>query len=124
MAVRLRVILSVFLVTAAVVVASTLAIWGRRSCFSIVHVREQVRRDTIARIEQLESVVKDAETGQRGFVITGDESYLEPFDQAIKRLPADLEQLVQAPGALLEGGRDRESEAIDRAKNGGVAFHH
>ena len=84
------------------VVASTLAIFWAGDRVLTVHVREQVRRDTIARIEQLESVVKDAETGQRGFVITGDESYLEPFDQAIKRLPADLEQLVQAPGALLK----------------------
>jgi CHASE3 domain sensor protein len=39
----------------------------------------QVRRDTA----DLLSLVKDAETGQRGFVITGDESFLEPYQAAL-----------------------------------------
>jgi methyl-accepting chemotaxis protein len=33
----------------------------------------------VGQIEALVSELKDAETGQRGFVITGDERYLEPF---------------------------------------------
>jgi PAS domain S-box-containing protein len=101
MALRLRVILSVFLVTAAVVAVSTFTTFWFGNRVLKVHAREQLRRDTIARIEQLESVVKDAETGQRGFIITGEESYLEPFDQATKRLPAELERLGQSPHALL-----------------------
>jgi PAS domain S-box-containing protein len=101
MAVRLRVILSVFLVTAAVVAGSTFATFWFGNRVLKVHAREQLRRDAIARIEQLQSVVKDAETGQRGFIITGDESYLEPFDQATKRLPAELERLGQSPRPLL-----------------------
>jgi methyl-accepting chemotaxis protein len=39
------------------------------------------------------SLVKDAETGQRGFVITGDEEYLEPHRSAIVALPATLDAL-------------------------------
>jgi CHASE3 domain sensor protein len=107
MAVRLRVILSVFLVTAAVVIASSVAIFWAGNRVLQVHLREQVRRDTIARIEQLESVMKDAETGQRGFIITGNESYLEPFDEATKRLPADLEGLVQSPRAVAFSSRTK-----------------
>ena len=91
MAVRLRVILSVFLVTAAVVVGSTLATFWFGNLVLEMRAREQVRRDGITRLEQLESVLKDAETGQRGFIITGDENYLLPFNQATERLPADLE---------------------------------
>jgi CHASE3 domain sensor protein len=31
--------------------------------------------------------VEDAETGQRGFLLTGDETYLAPFRQARRRSP-------------------------------------
>jgi len=101
MAVRLRVILSVFLVTAAVVVGSTLATFWFGNRVLELSAREQVRRDGITRLEQLESVLKDAETGQRGFIITGDESYLLPFNQATARLPADLEKLRKYPSVVI-----------------------
>src|ERR1019366_7381282 len=39
------------------------------------------------------SLLKDAETGQRGFVITGDESFLEPYRSAVAALPATLDAL-------------------------------
>ena len=44
------------------------------------------RRPTLA-------VVTDAETGQRGFVITGDPSYLEPYIAARQGLNAELDDL-------------------------------
>ena len=34
-------------------------------------------------LADLLSELKDAETGQRGYVITGDESYLEPYKSAL-----------------------------------------
>ncbi len=37
--------------------------------------------------------VRDAETGQRGFLLTGRPEYLEPYRSAIKSLPADLREL-------------------------------
>ena len=43
------------------------------------------------------SALQDAETGQRGYLLTGDVSYLEPFARASRRLPvltADLRRLV------------------------------
>jgi PAS domain S-box-containing protein len=101
MAVRLRVILSVFLVTAGVLVGSTLATFWFGNRVLELSAREKVRRDGITRLEQLESVLKDAETGQRGFIITGDESYLLPFNQATERLPADLEKLREHPSIVI-----------------------
>src|SRR3954463_16728120 len=38
------------------------------------------------------SLLKDAETGQRGFVITGDDAFLEPYVAALKDLPAVLKE--------------------------------
>ena len=37
----------------------------------------------------------DAETGQRGYIITGDKSFLEPFNQALANLPAHFDHLAQ-----------------------------
>jgi two-component system sensor histidine kinase/response regulator len=39
------------------------------------------------------SLLKDAETGQRGFVITGAPEYLDPYDAALKTLPTIFERL-------------------------------
>ncbi len=44
------------------------------------------------------STLKDAETGQRGFLLTGDEEYLEPYEQAISTIPDRLRD-VKANGA-------------------------
>ena len=41
------------------------------------------------------SDLKDAETGQRGFLLTSDEKYLEPFHQAERSIPSRLSQLLE-----------------------------
>lgn len=49
-----------------------------------------------ARIERLAdtlSVLKDAETGQRGFLLTGDEQYLAPYERALAEIKTDLQHL-------------------------------
>ncbi len=56
----------------------------------------QVRRAQLA-TETLLSQLKDAETGQRGFLLTGNPAYLEPYDAARQRLDADFKRLEQAP---------------------------
>ena len=44
-------------------------------------------------IEILLSLVKDAETGQRGYLLTGEASYLEPYENAIRLLPTHTARL-------------------------------
>ncbi len=44
--------------------------------------------------EQFYSLIKDAETGQRGFLITGNDTYLTPFKLAAGRLPRYLNTLM------------------------------
>ncbi len=51
----------------------------------------------ITKIGNILDDLKDAETGQRGYIITGVENYLEPYNSALKRIDAhiaDLEQLT------------------------------
>ena len=87
-------------------------------------------------LSELTSVLKDAETGQRGYLLTGDDTYLEPYrladasiDNVIKQLrdltadnPAQahrLEQalpLIQSKMAELKQTIDlRRSEGLDAA---------
>jgi signal transduction histidine kinase len=42
------------------------------------------------------ATVQDAETGQRGFLLTGEDRYLEPYEQALKELGPALEKLRSA----------------------------
>ena len=58
-------------------------------------------------LEQLEAVLstlKDAETGQRGFLLTGNENYLDPFNEAKAKLDAELGTLR----ALLKDPEQRQ----------------
>ncbi|WP_233612299.1 CHASE3 domain-containing protein [Corallococcus sp. AB045] len=46
-----------------------------------------------AKLAEVLSTVKDAETGQRGFLLTGAESYFSPYTLAKKTLPEKLAEL-------------------------------
>jgi methyl-accepting chemotaxis protein len=50
---------------------------------------QQVRTE----LSDLLSQLKDAETGQRGFIITGDESYLAPYQAAITALRSTMDDV-------------------------------
>jgi PAS domain S-box-containing protein len=54
-------------------------------------------------IDLLASELKDAEIGQRGFLITGIEEYLEPYRSALAAVPRRLASL----GGRIEGERQR-----------------
>src|SRR5215813_3515226 len=90
---RLKVILTVFLVTGIVVASSVLITFWAGNRVLRAHAREEKRREAIARLDHLESVLRDAETGQRGFVITGDEPYLQPFNRAVAEWQAEVNAL-------------------------------
>ena len=55
--------------------------------------------------ERLLSMAKDAESGQRGYQITGEEPYLEPLQQARDQIPRLLE-LQTGMGSMADPGRD------------------
>src|SRR6185369_9327611 len=47
----------------------------------------------INQLQELASTVKDAETSQRGYLLTGEENYLVPFSNAIPALKSQSEAL-------------------------------
>ena len=49
--------------------------------------------------QQTLGLLRDAESGERGYVITNDTSYLEPYEAAGKALPVTLQRLRQLTGS-------------------------
>ncbi|OYU92284.1 MAG: histidine kinase [Bradyrhizobiaceae bacterium PARB1] len=53
----------------------------------------------ILALDELLSKTQDAETGQRGFLLTGNERYLDPYNSALSAIPvklAEIERLTEA----------------------------
>ncbi|MBL8894688.1 MAG: CHASE3 domain-containing protein, partial [Rhizobiales bacterium] len=42
---------------------------------------------------QIMTALQDAETGQRGYLLTNDKAYLGPYESALERLPTRLQAL-------------------------------
>ena len=51
------------------------------------------QRTVVRRLENLMSTLKDAETGQRGYLLTADPSYLKPYRDALAALPGEISVL-------------------------------
>lgn len=65
--------------------------------------------------DQLLTLLQDAENGQRGYLLTGAEPYLEPYRSAVTRLPAAVENLRQLveKSALGQDGLAELQTAVD-----------
>jgi signal transduction histidine kinase len=63
----------------------------------------------VGELNQLLATLLAAETGQRGFLLTADDRYLEPYDQAISSFAAEIEGLRS-----LMADNPRQLERIDR----------
>lgn len=66
----------------------------------------------IREINDLLSSVKDAEDGQRGYLLTGDRKYLEPYEKALPAIPRELDALA-ATAALVP----REKRQVDSIRS-------
>lgn len=69
--------------------------------FDSVKVLEQSQKwvqhtyQVIAQVEIIMGSVKDAETGERGFLITADDQFLVPYTKAVNELPAEINLFQQ-----------------------------
>src|SRR5262245_9535206 len=60
--------------------------------------REQLVSHTdrvLAGLEATLSTLKDAETGERGYIISGDEAYLEPYQAALGQINRHVQTVQQ-----------------------------
>jgi CheY-like chemotaxis protein/CHASE3 domain sensor protein len=78
---------------ALAVLALVIITFFRHSSLKTSDASAELVAHTMEVIEQsqgLLSSVKDAETGQRGFLLSGDESYLEPYSAAVRALDGEF----------------------------------
>src|SRR3954451_12343575 len=70
--------------------------------------RSTTSQQVLGAANTLERLVIDLETGSRGYIITGDERFLEPWEIARNAVPGqsgELERLPRAPGRAHQGAR-------------------
>lgn len=67
-------------------------IYGGTQQLTFTARQEKHTYQVLGDLEEVLSLVKDAETGQRGYLLTGDNRYLEPYNQARALLQAKMEE--------------------------------
>ncbi|VXB34814.1 conserved hypothetical protein [Pseudomonas sp. 8O] len=72
------------------------AIWGSQASLSSGRDVQDLYR-SLYRLSSLLSILQDAEIGQRGYLLTGNEQYLAPYERAIGQLDEQLLLLVETP---------------------------
>jgi len=79
----------------AIVIALAVMNW-----YGVRTADQRFRNEQIARRELSSLAIRlcDAETGQRGFLLVDDESYLEPYNNATVKIPQLLSELHQSMG--------------------------
>ncbi|MDQ4067901.1 MAG: CHASE3 domain-containing protein [Actinomycetota bacterium] len=93
--------------------------------------RSRESQAVLVAANRLERLAVDLETGERGFVLTGEERYLEPWNAARNALPeagAELQRLVELPvqrartqqilEALASYLRDHSEPVVEAARRG------
>jgi CHASE3 domain sensor protein len=78
--------LALLLILAAVLYQTTLK-------FSQTERWESRIEAEVAKLDEISSLLKDAEAGERGYLLTGDEDYLEPYHTAIQTSDQELSNL-------------------------------
>ena len=79
-----------------------------------------LERDSVdlrARIQAVETLLVDAETGVRGYLLTGRASFLEPHSEAVRELPFAQERLQHLSAGdpkLMQGAATVTRLALDR----------
>jgi signal transduction histidine kinase len=102
-----------FVLTFSLVVATLVA--NALMSYRAIHVLIDDHRlatrthEVLASLASTISLLKDAETGQRGFIITGDERFLEPYQAAISQIAGEMSRFA----ALTADDPDQQRRGIE-----------
>lgn len=79
-----------FLALAGIVGTTLWLVEQNRAWFEQTTDSREIRSAAIA----LRSALQDAETGQRGYLLTGEQRYLEPYERSVGQIPALIDRLA------------------------------
>jgi len=93
-------------------IASAVASYS--SINTLLHSQELVDRTNtvIKKLEQVISIVKDAETGQRGYLLTGQPEFLEPYNGSLEKASRVVDEIK-----LLVVDDPRQLQSLNRLSN-------
>jgi len=74
----------------ALLLGAATALYFNFSAMSVYRHKAEEASNALSQIEILVSTLKDAETGERGFLLTGEDAYLEPYERALSVLPGEM----------------------------------
>jgi CheY-like chemotaxis protein/signal transduction histidine kinase len=82
--------------------------------FFQLSVQKEVEKSDVALVSarKVSKIVADAETGMRGFLITGDEPFLEPYYSALNASAAEIQHLYD-----LEAGHPLQQKRVELIKD-------
>ncbi len=106
---------ALFLLMAAVLIVSVFANYLMKQAASrsnLALTREDVAID---QLQEVLSTIKDAETGLRGYLLTEDKKYLEPYESARNRIGDELKQIedMAEKGILTPSDKRQFKEAVN-----------
>ena len=106
------------LALAALLIIGAVSYRSTTSVIEIMAKRTQAT-EVLVKISRLLSTLKDAETGQRGFLITGEDRYLEPYNAAL----VQSDQILKAVRELTRDNpnQQRRLDALEPLVAGKVA---
>src|SRR6266567_5600421 len=83
--------------TSAIVIVIAIAVYSRMDAEAFREAAESATKSrvTIESTLNLLTLLKDAETGQRGYLLTGDARYLVPYDHAVPEIERGLREWGQ-----------------------------
>lgn len=122
----LSAVLTFFLISSAIAYLNIQTLRTNQALVAHTH-------DVLAGLDELLSTMKDAETGQRGYLLTGDPNHLAPYNDAIGKVTAQVDAIatltrdnpVQRANLIplrrhLEAKLTELSETIDLRKSAGA----
>ncbi len=84
-----------FCILVVMLIAGTLVTRRRVNVEIYDHYRVAHTRQVLFELEQTDSLLKDAETGQLGFLYTGNAKYLTPYSEAVAVVDSHIDSLSQ-----------------------------
>lgn len=76
-------------------IANAVVVYFNYEALRIGNERIVQTHQAIVSLDVLLSQVQDAETGQRGFLLAGEDAYLAPFSSAIRAIPGQLDEIAR-----------------------------
>ncbi len=100
----------------SVLVMLVVLVFSYQNLIGYVTQNEEIRysHNVIRELEQVLSIVKDAETGARGYLLSNDDVYLQPYDEATRTLAphiGELARLIERDTASRKGLEELRSLA-------------